>query len=100
MFPIHKVRVSITPSGGDGSANTLKFSGAELVQFYVKATTSTTIFDFQLVDEDNDVILEYNAIEGEHEEHAIYIPLRGVYTLQIVDSTADEPIIAKLMINE
>jgi len=100
MFPIHKVRESIVPSSGNGSANTLKFSGAELIQLYTKAATSTTIYDLSLVDEDGDVVLEFNAIEGEHEEHAIYIPLRGVYTIQITDSTRDEAIITKLMIEE
>jgi hypothetical protein len=100
MFPVHKARFSITPSSGDGSANTLKFSGAELIQIYTKALTPTTIYDVLIVDEDSDVVLEFNAIEGEYEEHAIYMPLRGVYTVQISDSTVDEPIVVKLMINE
>ena len=97
---IHKHRMSITPSSGDGSANTLKFSGGLLTQIYTKSTTPTTIYDVALVDEDNDTIFEIDAIEGETEEHSVYLPFRGIYTVQVNDSTADEAIVVKLMVEE
>lgn len=97
---IHKHRMSIIPSSGDGSANTLKFSGGLLTQIYTKATTSTTIYDVALVDEDNDTVFELNAIEGETEEHSVYLPLRGMYTVEVNDSTVDEAIVVKLMVEE
>lgn len=95
---IDKCRVSIIPSSGAGSVNTPKFSGACLVQLYTEATTSTNIYDLSLIDENNDTIWEELAIEGEHEEHAIYIPLRGIYTITISNATIDEAIVVKLMI--
>ena len=97
---INKHRLTITASSGGGSENTLKFSGADLVQVYAKAKTSTNIFDLSLVDEDNDTVLEYDAVEGEMEEHSIYMPMRGVYTVTISDATIDEAIVVKLMIEE
>lgn len=92
--------MSITPSSGDGSANTLKFSGGLLTQLYTKATTATTIYDVALVDEDNDTVFEIEAIEGEHEVHSVYMPVRGIYTVQVNDSTRDEAVIVKLMVEE
>jgi hypothetical protein len=53
---IHKYLKEITVTSGSGSDNTLKFSGAELVQMIVIATTSTNIYDLSLVDEDNGFI--------------------------------------------
>jgi hypothetical protein len=97
---ICKVRTNIVPSSGDGSSNTPRFLGAELVQVYLKATTSTTIFDFSLIDEDNDVVYEIEGIEGEYNQFGIYVPLHGIYTMQIVDSTVDEAITVKLMVEE
>lgn len=97
---IHKHRMSITPSSGDGSASTLKFSGGLLTQIYTQAKTSTTIYDLALVDEDDDTVFEIEAIEGGTEEHSVYLPLRGIYTVQINDSTVDEEIVVKIMVEE
>jgi hypothetical protein len=97
---IHKHRMSITPSSGDGSANTLKFSGGLLTQLFTQAKTSTTIYDVALVDEDNDTIFEIEAIEGGTEEHSVYLPFRGIYTVQVNDSTVDEAIVVKLLVEE
>jgi len=97
---IHKHRKAITVTAGSGSDNTLKFSGAELVQLFTEATTSTNIYDLKLTDEDGDVIYEELAIEGEHEEHGIYIPFRGIYIISISNATIDEDIIVKLLVEE
>ena len=98
MIAVIKERHTIVVASGSGSANTLKCSGCELIQVYTKATTSTNIYDLEIIDEDGETIWEQLAIEGEYEEHAIYIPLRGVYTIQISNATIDEVIVAKLMI--
>ena len=92
--------MSITPSSGDGSANTLKFTGGLLTQIFTKSTTPTTIYDVALVDEDSDTIFELSAIEGEMEEHSVYLPLRGIYTVQVNDSTVDEAVVVKIMVEE
>ena len=95
---VEKERLSLSISSGSGSDNTRKYSGGELIQVCVWATTSTNIFDLAIVDEDGDTIYEELAIEGEFEEHAIYIPLRGTYTVSITNATVDEVIVVKLMI--
>lgn len=99
---IHKYRKDISVAAGSGSDNTLKFSGAELVQLIVEAVTPTNIFDLAITDEDSDVVYEELAIEGEHEEHSLYIPLRGIYTISITNGSviASETIAVKLMIEE
>jgi hypothetical protein len=97
---IHKYLKEITVTSGSGSDNTLKFSGAELVQMIVIATTSTNIYDLSLVDEDNDEIWGEDAIEGSFEEHGLYIPFRGIYTITIANATIDENIRVKLLVEE
>lgn len=97
---IHKYLKDITVTSGSGSDNTLKFSGAELVQLIVEAITSTNIFDLAITDEDDDVVYEELAIEGEHEEHGIYIPFRGIYTVSITNATVSEDISVKMLIEE
>ena len=97
---IHKYYKDITVTAGSGSDNTLKFSGAELVQLIVEATTPTNIFDLALTDEDGDTVYEELAIEGEHEEHGIYIPFRGIYTVSITNATVNENISVKMLIEE
>lgn len=98
---IHKYLkdIPVTIASG-GSDNTLKFSGAELVQLFTQATTSTNIYDLKITDEDNDDVYEELAIEGEHEEHGIYIPFRGIYTVTISNATVSENITVKLIIEE
>ena len=97
---IHKHRSLITLSSGSGSDNTLKFSGAQLVQIFAESTTSTNIFDLKLLDEDGDEVFSEDAIEGYFEEHSVYVPLRGVYTISITDGTIDEIVEIKLMVEE
>jgi len=97
---IYKFYKPITVTAGSGSDNTHKLYGAELVQLLVEAATSTNIYDLALIDEDGDTVYEQLAIEGEYEEHAIYVPMRGVYTVSITNATVDEAITVKLMIEE
>ena len=97
---IHKYLKDITVTSGSGSDNTLKFSGAELIQLFTEATTSTNIYDLSITDEDDDVVFEELAIEGDHEEHGIYIPFRGIYTIDISNATIDENIRVKMLIEE
>lgn len=98
-IPITKERFSITVSSGAGTANTMKHSGTELVQIYTKSTTSTNIYDLSLVDEDSETIWEELAIQGELEEHGVYVPLRGIYTITISNATIDEAIVVKIMLD-
>jgi len=97
---VHKHRIAILPSSGSGSANTLKFSGAELSQIFAKATTTTTNYDILLEDEDGDTVYEALNIENDYRDDAVDMPLRGIYTIRIQNASADENIVVKLMVNE
>ena len=97
---IHKHRIAILPSSGVGSANTLKFSGAELSQVFAKATTSTTNYDIRLEDEDGDIVYEALNIENDYRDDNVDMPLRGIYTIRIFNASVDENITVKLMVNE
>ena len=97
---IHKHKALLYSVSGTASENTLKFSGAQLIQVFIESATSTNIFDLSLVDEDGDEVYREDAIEGYFEEHSVYIPLRGVYTIVISDATIDELIEVKLMVEE
>ena len=97
---VHKHRISITPSSGTGSANTLKFSGAELSQVFARATSTTTNYDLLLEDEDGDTIYEAKNVEYEYRDDDVDLPLRGIYTIRIQNASTDESIVAKLMVNE
>ena len=97
---IHKHRSSVSISSGSGSSNTMKFSMGNLIQVFLKATSTTNIFDFSMVDEDGDIVYIKEALEGNYEEHNIYVPVRGIYTLTISNSTVDEAITVKIMVDE
>ena len=97
---IHKYKKDITVTSATGSDNTLKFSGGLLYQVFCKATTATNIFDISLIDEDGDDIYSVDAIEGEHMDYGLTIPMRGIFTVRITSATVDEVIRVKLLIEE
>ena len=97
---VHKHRISILTSSGIGSANTLKFNGAELSQVFAKSTTATTNYDVLLEDEDGDIVYEALNVENEYRDDVVDLPLRGVYTIRLRNSSVDENIIVKLMVKE
>jgi hypothetical protein len=98
MIAVIKERHEILIAGGTGSANILKCSGQELIQVFTKATTGNTTYNLALIDEDAETIWSKTSITGTYEEHAILIPLRGVYTISITSASANEIIVVKLMI--
>jgi hypothetical protein len=97
---IHRERKIITPVSGNGSINTHRINGGILYQLCSYSTTTTNIYDINLVDEEGDTICKREAIEGELIEHPVDLPLKGIYTIKIVDAVIDESIVVKLVVEE
>lgn len=90
--------LSAVITSGTYSDNILKTIGV-LKQIYIKPTSTSTIYDVQLIDRDNDIIFERNAEQGILNE-LTDLPLQGIYTIKILNSTVDENFIIKLFIKE
>ena len=102
MALIHKeVTTSAVISAGAWSANTQKFTDAILLHVIVQAPTSTTTFDFKLTDEDG-IVIQLDGWKRIREElnDLIYLPVSGVYTMAIENSSADETFKVKLLADE
>ena len=91
--------VLATIASGAWSGNTPTFSGAMLLQVVVKATTNTTVFDFNLTDKYGVIVAEWKDIGGELNAQ-VSIPLRGIYTKAISNSTKDEDFKVELNVDE
>ena len=100
MILVHKETVNGTASSGTFSVNTnpLRVSGM-LHLITIKPTTSSTQYDFKIVDEDSFTIYERTSEIGALSEE-VRLPLRGVYTVTISNSTIDEAFNIKLHIVE
>jgi hypothetical protein len=101
----HKIKGVATVSSGSWSGNTPKFSMGVLRQIVLKATTSTNIFDFSLVDENGNTVFPTDkdsatAIEGSLNLNKVDIPLVGIYTMKISNATIDEDISYLLVVQE
>ena len=88
-----------TASTGTWSDNTGRFHGDALLHVVVQAATGTTTFDFSLVNDDSVTVKTWNRNTGELNEE-VYIPLRGIYTMQISNASADEEFKILLMVDE
>jgi len=94
--PIDKV---VTASSGSWSGNTQKINGGILLHVVVQAESSDTTFDFEIVDESGITIKSWTANTEELNEE-VYIPISGVLTLEISNSSADEDFNIYLGIDE
>lgn len=100
---ITPIEVSQTASSGAWSFNTQKFSGAMLYQVVLKAATSTTTFDVTITDEKDNVVydslIRQTTATGTF-EHELSIPLRGIYTIAVANSSADEAFTGRLLVGD
>jgi hypothetical protein len=97
IFYVYK-DLSATISSGDWSDNIIKTNGIAR-QIYVESESAGTVFDFKIIDSDDLIVLERNDITNILNE-LIELPLKGVYTLQIENSTVDEDFKIKIVICE
>ena len=80
---------SVTPVSGFWSGNTLKVLGDLCQQIYVKATTSTTVFDVSIIDPDSVFVRKFTDITGTLNDLTPF-PIAGINTVEIDNATVDE----------
>lgn len=100
---IYAIEISKTASGNTWSFNTPKFDSAILKQVIVKATSNDTTFDFQLIDEKNNNVID-TTISGDAGigtyNRQFDIPLKGIYTVKALNVSENEAFTGRLMIME
>ena len=96
---IHPIEVSQTASSGAWSFNTLNVKGAELRHICIEAASAGTTFDFSITDEKSNIVYNNTGLTGVLRE-SVTIPLRGVYTLAVANSSADEAFTGRLTAEE
>ena len=96
---INPIEISQTASSGAWSFNTTKFSAGDLRQIILDPTTATTTYNLTITDEKSNVAWVKEAITGYYNE-LLYLPLRGIYTVAVDTSSADEVFTGRLMVEE
>jgi len=96
---VHEERpVSVATSDGVWQGNTVSLNGI-LKQILVKSATSSTMLDFSLTSDQNDVIYNRTDVTGIiNEENEL--PLHGVYTMKISGATRNEDFTILLSVRE
>ena len=82
---IYEFKTSLTVSAGSASTVTLSVRGGILRNVFVKANTSTTVFRFNMQDEDGLSRLDYGFSTGMINDHLAF-PMVNKYTLGITNA--------------
>uniref|UniRef100_A0A6M3J2Z2 Uncharacterized protein n=1 Tax=viral metagenome TaxID=1070528 RepID=A0A6M3J2Z2_9ZZZZ len=77
---------SVVAVAGFWSGNTLKVLGDLCQQIYVKAATSTTVFDVSIIDPDTISIRKFTNITGVMNDLTPF-PMSGINTIEIDNAT-------------
>ena len=100
---IYAIEISKTATSGAWSFNTSKFDNALLKQIIIKSATSSTTFDISLTDDHNNKPFD-TATSGETATGTLNrnmdMPLKGIYTVALANSSADEAFTGRLLISE
>lgn len=89
---------SVVAAAGTWSGNTPRIEGS-LVGIRCRPATSTTIYDLKVVEYDSFVVYERKGIKGAIvEDMNIPTAVRGILTVTISNSTANEAFTLKLMV--
>lgn len=97
---IYEFKTSLTVSGGSASTITLNVIHGLLRNVFVKANTSTTVFRFNLKDEDQNQRLDYGFSTGLLNDNLIQYPIVGVYTGSITNASQGDTFTIRLGIEE
>lgn len=90
---------TVATVGGSWSANTHLMTGG-LVGIRVRPLTSTTRYDVKVVDRDDFVVFQRKGVRGPWvEDFQAPIAVRGLLTCSILNATADESFVLKLMMD-
>ena len=100
---LYPVEISETAVSGAWSENTIHVSGGVILQIYLKAATSTTTFQFKVTDDYDNIIYDTDqlAVHPTGTLNAfVYIPIRGICTFDVYDSSVDEAFTGRIMIED
>jgi len=100
MYP---VEISETAASGGWTENTEKLTNAACIQIVIKAASDDTTFDFKITDAKSNVV--YDTLYEEMTATGTLnvrdsIPMRGIYTLEVYNSSADEAFTGRIMIGD
>ena len=96
IFPL---KITDTAVSGTISYTTIKLVCSIIREILVKPTTTSTTCDIKIVNSDSLIIFETTAITGELAE-VVELPVRGIYTVVISNSSVDELFNIQLVIEE
>ena len=94
---IHPILISQTAASGTWSFNTAKLTSAILKQIVVKAATATTTFDFQIIDDNSLIVFDTNTPATGILRQELELPLKGICTIKVLNSSVDEAFTGKIM---
>jgi hypothetical protein len=87
---IYEHRTSMTTVAGTISTVSLKIPGGLLRNVLVRANTDTTVFRFNLKDDNGVTRLNYGFMQGELVDETITMPLSGAYTATITNASPND----------
>jgi hypothetical protein len=99
MF-ISDIPISETASSGAWSFNTGNLVSCYLKQIVVKAATATTTFGLRITDPKNNIVYESQTPATGTLREEVEIPLKGINTIAVFSSSADEAFTGKLVLSE
>ena len=99
MTTVYKFKASPTPATGDWSDNTENIIGDMGQQIYVKATTSTTVFDVVITNSDDIEVRKFTDVTGVLNDLTPF-PMSGIHTVAIENATVDEEFKVRLCVFE
>jgi hypothetical protein len=86
---INRTSQKVTASSGTGQVNTgLPVMGLAR-QVIVSPATETTLYDFSIIDSNGITVLYFDSFKGTAAQE-VTVPLLGILTLKVENSTVDE----------
>ena len=95
---VHKYLQSLTTVAGAAAGNLLDIDG-HLYFIHIKPATATTVYKFNLTDDDSDIVLQSDWCKGTYTEKCNQI-LKGSYTVNLTNATANEAFTFKMLVRE
>ena len=96
---VYKYPFTINTNGGTGSINTLKVVGGLLGHILVNAPVASTIFKFNIIDDNRNIIRAYDFSTGQINDSSILV-VSGMHTLQVVNASLDGAFTGLFVIRE
>lgn len=97
---IYNIDISQTAAAGTWSFNTKKFNSAFLKQIIMEPATTTTTYNIEITDTNGLVVFTTDTPATGKFRQEMEVPLKGIHTVTVNTSSANELFKGKLMIGE